>query len=112
MFHPPTPLHHSSPLPTNQWDDSHYLCCFCRAIDGCVSSAGIFQAHWRGVSLRRRLAAALAAVTLPPDLEEEEEEEELLEELDTVAFILDEVRASEYICVRHVSANDTLTRFI
>lgn len=66
---------------------------FC-AIDCGVSSRGIFQAHWRGVSLRRRLTAALAAVTRAPDLEEgEEEEEELLDELDTDGFIFDEVRA-------------------
>lgn len=68
---------------------------FC-AIDGGVSSLGTFQAHWRGVSLRRRLAAALAAVTWLPDLEEEEEE--LLEELDTEGFILDEVCACMSLC--------------
>lgn len=61
------------------------------AIDGGCSSLGTFQARWRGVSLRRRLAAALAAVTWP-DLEEEEEEE-LLEELDTDGFTIDEVCA-------------------
>lgn len=54
------------------------------------SSLGTFQARWRGVSLRRRLAAALAAVTWP-DLEEEEEE--LLEELDKDGFTFDEVCA-------------------
>lgn len=75
---------------------------FCCAIDGGVSSPGTFQAHWRGVSLRRRLAAALAAVTWPPD--EEEEEEELLEELDTDGFIFDEVRACHeqvHLCLPH-----------
>lgn len=69
-----------------------FLALFFCTIDGRTSSPRTFQAHWRGVSLRRRLAAALAAVTWPSDLEEEEEEE-LLDGLDTDGFIFDEVRA-------------------
>lgn len=91
MFYSPPP-----PLPTR-----NIFWAFPDAIDGGCSSLGTFQAHWRGVSLRRRLAAALAAVTWP-DLEEEEEE--LLEELDTDGFTFDEVCArtsSRVLCKQH-----------
>lgn len=81
------------PLPTR-----NIFRAFPDAIDGGCSSLGTFQARWRGVSLRRRLAAALAAVTWP-DLEEEEEE--LLEELDPDGFTFDEVcaRTHDFTCV-------------